>query len=211
MAVQKGITDGKGQGRGLWLLDGIIRDNKGSFEISSDGVRYSLRHESDACAHASFSKAKVMKGGTTLVDFQLQIDNQARINAVVPGYEYTDLWLESHEDGVDGKDCRLRIKEESQGTGTRHAGAAMRRLAANAKVDTEGKVVLDFSGVGIVSASYADELVAKLMRELGPERFMRSFRIVGLNEECRRIIDECLRPAASCQLRNAKRGPGIGR
>ena len=43
-------------------------------------------------------------------------------------------------------------------------------------------IILDFSGVTVISSSFADELIAKLLSKLGLYQFNKIFRLEGLND-----------------------------
>lgn len=193
-AMQKGVTDGNGAGNGLWILDSIVRQNQGSFEITSDGVRYSLRHsQKHSKAEESFSKASSAIPGTTLVDFQLDISNNIDLNEIIGGPGYIDLWAENHEDEANENNMRLKLREEANGFGSRYDAARMRNLVINTANMTEGLVILDFCDVEAVSMSFADELIRKLSDEVGFVSFSNKIRFSGLNSECQSIIDAVMR------------------
>lgn len=104
LAVKKGISDGKGAGKGLWILEQIIIDNEGSFEITSDGSRYSLRHlEKKRGPKLAQTTIATRIPGTTLIDFQLNTANPTSISTAISGYKHVDLWAEAHEENDDGR------------------------------------------------------------------------------------------------------------
>lgn len=191
--LQKGITDGKGKGNGLWLLNEIVKEGEGSLEITSSGVRYSLWHQrfpnEQGFPKGSFSKVSSVINRATLVDFQICADKAISINRIMGGCGFTDLWKENHEDPENEIDHRLSVLRDSAGLGTRHDAGSLRMLAINTMNDTEGAVILDFSGIEIVSFSFADEAIGKLRDAVGAETFRDRFRLAGLNDNCRTIIN----------------------
>ena len=78
------------------------------------------------------------------------------------------------------------------GAGTRESGNFARVYTANLLNETEGIVVVDFSGVGIVSSSFADEYIAKLYLQLGGQGFNARIRLQGMNETNTVIIESVL-------------------
>lgn len=38
LALQRGVTDNRGAGNGLWVLNETVRAGRGSLEITTDGV-----------------------------------------------------------------------------------------------------------------------------------------------------------------------------
>ena len=189
-ALEKGVTSGAGKGNGLWILERIVAGSGGSLEVTSDGTRYTIRH--DECGEETggreaagvISKASRVVPGTTTVDFQLRLDRPLEISSVLDGFEPVDLWTEARED-EDGSSMRLVMREESRGFGTRVAARQMRTLVANVLADTDGTVVLDFEGADVMSTSYADELVAKLARD---RRYSERIALANLGEDARRAI-----------------------
>ena len=51
-------------------------------------------------------------------------------------------------------------------------------------------VILDFSGISVVSSSYSDELIAKLFCDLGLFQFNNLIRIKGLSQEQQLILQK---------------------
>ena len=192
-ALQKGITDGRGKGNGLWLLNEIVKEGRGSLEITSNGVRYSLWHQqfSDEQAYpkGSFSKISSTTSRATLVDFQICTDEAVNINRIMGKCDFVDLWKENHEDLENEFDHRLSVLNDSAGLGTRYDASGLRMLALNTMSDTDGYVILDFSGIEIISFSFADEAIRKLRDIVGIETFTARFRLTGLNDNCRTIIN----------------------
>ena len=186
-ALEKGVTSGNGRGYGLWILDRIVQESSGSLEIVSGDSRFvRVNPEGDEVARASFSGVRQVLDGTTLVDFQLKTRKSMSL-ADVLGYEPVNLWLEQHEDELDENSARIVVKNESLGFGTRMAAREVRTLTLNLSKEFDGDVVLDFSGIDLISASYADELVAKLLQD---SKVKDRLILANLNDECRVVIGE---------------------
>lgn len=64
--------------------------------------------------------------------------------------------------------------------GTRQLGAQA-RLALLPLLQNHDKVVLDFEGVNVVSNSFADECIAKLLLEMSLEDLKKKTTFIGLN------------------------------
>lgn len=64
--------------------------------------------------------------------------------------------------------------------GTRQLGAKVRDILMPL-LQSEDKVVLDFSGVNVVSNSFADECIAKLLLEIPLEELKKRTTFRGLN------------------------------
>ena len=72
------------------------------------------------------------------------------------------------------------VAEETTGYGTRIAGSRVRNKIINYlhRVDTPSKINIDFRGISMISSSFADEFIGKLLAELG---FLRFTKIINLN------------------------------
>ena len=71
--------------------------------------------------------------------------------------------------------------------GTRMLGASVRERLRPLFSDTE-KVVLDFEGVDVVSNSFADECLAKLLLSMSLEELKQHTTFRGLNDFARKNI-----------------------
>ena len=187
LSMQAGVTDGKGAGNGLWLLKSIIEQGRGSLEITSDGVRYSLIHREDSSSRETFSKSLSLIGGTTLVDFQLDVSQPIELDKVLGPNGFIDLWMEEREEDWDGTIVRLNVAKEADGLGSRIDGSSFRNLVLNVMSSAQ-TVILDFSNVSLVSLSFADEAVGKLIDTIGFGSFLERIKIEQANETCLTII-----------------------
>lgn len=71
--------------------------------------------------------------------------------------------------------------------GTRDMGARIRQQL-RPLLDGEEKVILDFSGVNVVTNSFADECIAKLLLEMSLDNLKRHTTFRGLNPLAERSI-----------------------
>jgi anti-anti-sigma regulatory factor len=78
------------------------------------------------------------------------------------------------------------------GAGTRQSGNFVRVYTANLLNETTAPIVVDFTDVGIVSSSFADEFIAKLYAQMGAEGFNQRIRIHGMNETNTVIVRNAL-------------------
>ena len=188
MAMQERVTrdTSVGQGNGLWGLSNIVNANGGSIRISSCGARYS---------HYDGQPTKVMDGdfnlgskqGTTMIDFRLDYAKPINIAEALAGYEPTDLVLEEHED--DEENITIVVSKEAHGTGTRQSAEKLRNFAENLRNEKKKRLIFDFEGVNIVSSSFADELVGKILAKNGFVGFMQNYRIKNLSSINAAIIN----------------------
>lgn len=71
--------------------------------------------------------------------------------------------------------------------GTRDMGARIRQQL-RPLLDRDEKVILDFSGVNVVTNSFADECIAKLLLEMSLDNLKRHTTFRGLNPLAERSI-----------------------
>ncbi|MFB7275364.1 STAS-like domain-containing protein [Streptomyces sp. NPDC056244] len=57
-------------------------------------------------------------------------------------------------------------------------------------------LILDFSGVPMVSSSFADETIGKLAERFGPVGFAQRFRLINMNPNVQMLLDRALRISA---------------
>lgn len=179
LALQEKVTrdDKVGQGNGLWGLSNIIRDAKGRLYISSGGAVYSKQNNEERMikdGHFNLGRDK----GTTLIDFQLKYSNKIDIAQALGGYVPIDLWLEDLEN--TSGEIEFQVAELSGGTGTRKAAEQLRNLALNSLFEGKKKIVLNFLRVNLISSSFADELIGKIIARFGIVFFMENFRLANL-------------------------------
>ena len=180
LALQERVTrDEKvGQGNGMWGLSKIIEENDGSVRILSNGAFYEFRHgevntgENIALKVGDYNNA-------TLVDFQIDFSNKVDIAKALNGNKPSDFWVEEREID-DGVIC-FKVKDDSPGTGTRVAAKKFKNIIFNCLNEENKKIVLDFEGVNLVSSSYADELIGKIIAERGFTYFMKYFELNNLS------------------------------
>ena len=190
IAIQEGKTRDKtiGQGNGLWGLNNIIKSNKGKLEITSHGG--SLILQTDGAIN-KFEKLPVLnsKRATTTVNISFNYINEISISEALGGYLPCDI---AYEDKLDENNCLLfELKKETTGFGTRIAGERVRNKVLNylKRIDTPNKINLDFSEVSMISSSFADEFIGKLLVELGFFRFTKTIFLTNVSKSIESIIN----------------------
>lgn len=193
MAIKEGVTrDTKiGQGNGLWGLTEIIKVNNGQMSIASRSASLYLKEgelkKSDKLIwlHSKTSGTTLRAPGTT-VDFQIDTSKSVNISEALKGHQPTNFLLEALENDIG--DVDLKISEHAHGTGTRKSGEMMRNKVINLINQGAQKIILDFSGIAVVSSSFADEFIAKLVTKYGFIDFHQKFIIKGMNETTKSIV-----------------------
>lgn len=190
-ALQKGVTDGKGAGNKPWMMRNIISASAGSFELTSNGTKYSLRHKAvDDTPEPKLSTVRTPKEGTTLVDFQLRTDHPIQLEKALDSYSPVNLWLENRLDD-QLQNASLLIREESRGCASRYEAKAFANIVCNALKECSGKCYIDFAGIEIVSASYADQLLVSLISELSFIGFLSRIALTNISPSCALVFNTC--------------------
>ena len=128
----------------------------------------------------------------TTVDFMLDYSTAVSFEKalVFNGSIYTPITLriENMED-IDGN-IYINIRKESNGTGTRQAASQIKNKIFNILKEEPKTIILDFTGISVISSSYADELLAKLFSSLGLFQFNRVIKMIGLTDEQQLILQK---------------------
>lgn len=194
LAIKEEVTRDKkvGQGNGLFGLHSVIVQGKGILEITSSG----------ACYHYN---AGIQKNYTalpwwewkhpgTIVDFRLNYGNNLSLEKalVFRGKEYkiTNLFVEDLED--ERGNCIYDVSKHVEGTGTRESAVRAKNEVINILRESKKNVVLDFTNVSVISSSFSDELIAKLLLEIGFFQFNNLIKIKGLTMEQQKILQHSI-------------------
>lgn len=179
LALQEKVTrdENIGQGNGLWGFSELISHAKGRFEVSSAGAVYRNDNEMVKTTCSGYLNLG-REWGTTLIDFQLNYSNEINVGKALNGYQPLDLWLEDME-AANG-DIIISVANQSSGTGTRKSAEKLRTMIMNIVLAEKKRVVLDFDGVNLLSSSFSDELIGKIISKYGFVFFINHFNIKNL-------------------------------
>ncbi len=191
LAVQEHVTRDVdvGQGNGLWGLMQAVSQNNGTLNIVSGSGSVGFAHGKPLHKGKSISLDKTEQA--TIVDFQLDSSRPLDIAAALNSKQ-APINLTFDKFDVENSERAISIKEDGHGFGTRIAGKQMRLLVMNLLTDGAKLVTLDFDKVPLVTSSYADELVGKLVEEYGFYNFQNYFRIKNLNLTNQGIIQRAV-------------------
>lgn len=192
-AIREGITRDKriGQGNGLYGTWRIVEMSGGRFQIFSgyanltstprDGLH--VRRESIPF-NGTLIVASINYGKPLRLDEALKFKGARHIPV-----DFIEMKYEADDAG----NIHFKLEDESSGFGSRAAGEPVRKKLLNlARVGCEGKIIVDFSGVPLVSSSFADEVFGKLFQELGPIEFSRRFDFRDVDALVRGLIDKAI-------------------
>lgn len=185
LAVKEGVTRDKkiGQGNGLWGLHQIISENTGILNITSNTACYNLTNNIPK-TYDRISQLSYDNG--CIVDFQLDYNKEISISKALGGYEPVNFKLESLEDNIGNIIIKLQDKES--GVGTRKSGEKIRNELINTYKQSSKSITLDFANLNIISSSFADELIGKLVTEFGFYGFNNIFKLKNMNSNVQSIV-----------------------
>lgn len=187
LAVKEGVTrDVKiGQGNGMWGLHNIVKANSGILVITSNSASYRLR----GASIQTYDHLPVISPtlGMTTVDFQIDFAKGISIADALGGHTPVNLRLEALED--ERGNIHFMLSEKSSGTGTRQSGQRIRNELTNIHRETNRVIEVDFQGISVISSSFADELIGKLVAEYGFFGFTQVFRLKNMNEIVQSIVN----------------------
>lgn len=190
LAIKEEVTRDRavGQGNGLFGLHSIVKNGKGRLEIVSSGASY--RYNNGEILTFKYLPMLSKDRPGTIVDFQLSYDKEISLSDALvlrgKSYSIVDMYLESFED--DSGNNYFCIKEHADGTGTREAAIRLKNEVMNLLTETKKPIILDFKDIAVMSSSFADELIAKLLLELGLFQFNNLIKLRGLDIEQQNIL-----------------------
>jgi len=185
LSVKEGVTRDKkiGQGNGLWGLHQIVSENTGILNISSNTASYSLKNNK----YRIFENLPQLPNNNgCIVDFQLDYNKEISISKALGGYEPVNMKIESLED--DFGNIIINLKSKESGVGTRKSGEKIKNELINIHKQSGKSITLDFKDLNIVSSSFADELIGKLVAEFGFYTFNNVFKLKNMNTSVQSIV-----------------------
>lgn len=85
-----------------------------------------------------------------------------------------------------------KISENAKDCGTRQSGKALRNDIINILKRTKSPIAIDFSNIMIVSSSFIDELIAKMIIKLGYVQFNQYISLENMNEELTHLCNRAV-------------------
>jgi hypothetical protein len=191
-AIREGVTRDKS----LWQGNGLF----GSFEICShSGGVFGIQ---SGYGKLFFSKSEVHSRSEsipydgTLINATIDLSIPHLLEQALKFggqiYHPTD-YIELHYEALDEEKINVILKTESASFGTRPAGTPVRnRLLHLVKGSGNRKIYVDFTGITLLSSSFADEVFGKLFVEIGAISFMRTITLINVSPIVSKIIDRAI-------------------
>lgn len=174
MCIQAGVTRDKkiGQGNGMNGLLSLVKEGKGRLVITSGRDSYTCIDGKDNVYKDKHLCPSNQKHATT-IDFQLDYSTNISIEKVLTFQGHTFEFVDLYAEGLENEygDLVYKISEMAEGTGTRESANRLKNEMINLMRGNAKKIVLDFEGINVVTSSFIDELMAKLIIELGIFQF----------------------------------------
>ncbi|GAA3629701.1 STAS-like domain-containing protein [Flavivirga jejuensis] len=190
LAVQEGVTRDKsvGQGNGMWGLYNIVNLNSGHMSVISGKGGLSLNRG----VMKTYEQIRMLslKQQATTVNFHLNLNKDISIKDALGGTEMVDMYIENMEDDYDR--VVFKIFEAASGTGTRQSGLKIKNEVINLYKKAKKSIIIDFDNVGVISSSFADEFIGKLVVELGFYQFQKIFTLSNMNATIQTIVQRSL-------------------
>lgn len=187
--LQDSVTDGKGMGFGLYATSRMMKDIGIQFIIHSGHHKLII----------SNGETKIIENGLwqgTIIFMDITTSKEIDPNNVVDhrtdaDEQYNERFVETEDLETLWKnipaDKKFCFSEYGTDFGTRDMGAKMRNLIY--PLIEEGKrLELDFTNVNVVSNSFADECIAKLLIEMPLEKLKKAITFSNLTSMAERSI-----------------------
>lgn len=188
MCLEDSVTDGKGMGFGLYATSRLMKDIGINFIVHSGNHKLIFKDGNTEIIENGFWQG-------TIVYMEITTSREIDPNEVVDhrtnaDEQYNESFVETDdlESLWTGKGT-IDFKFSSLGTdfGTRDMGAKIREQI-RPLIEKGECVVLDFTGVNVVSNSFADECIAKLLLDHTLQSLKQHITFKGLNEMANRSI-----------------------
>lgn len=193
LALKKGVTssDEKGRGNGLYGLYNLVTSaEKGRLRICSASGMVNVEKGKNTKPVNTLHSLKTHRNHTiTTIDFQLPLDEDINITEALEGYTPPLVIARIEQYEQDGNYI-FSLKKESNGFATRAEGERIRTKIENLSIELAGrKIILDFSDISMISSSFADEVVGKLMKEYGFNEFNKLFIISNVERNVESLLN----------------------
>jgi hypothetical protein len=188
MCLEDSVTDGKGMGFGLYATSRLMKDIGINFIVHSGNHKLLFKEGNTEIKKNGFWQGTIVYMEITtsreidpneVVDHRTKADEQYN-ESFVETVDLESLWTDNGT---------IDFKFSSFGTdfGTRDMGAKIREQI-RPLIEKGECVVLDFTDVNVVSNSFADECIAKLLLNWPLQVLKQHITFKGLNEMAERSI-----------------------
>jgi STAS-like domain of unknown function (DUF4325) len=190
-AIREGVTRNSktNQGNGLFGTFKCCEVSSGSLLILSNHAV--LKYGSEGL---SVKTDKVpFRGSFISATIDYSTDSLLEKAFVFKGkvHEPTNDYIDMHYSQIEDK-IIFEVEKEVEGFGSREFGRRARQKIDNILVDKRATVAFDFTGIPLISSSFADEAFGKLFVEMGALDFMRRCSFQSVDPTVKRLIDKAI-------------------
>lgn len=189
LCLQDSVTDGKGMGFGLYATSRLMKDVGLQFIIHSGNHKLISKGGETIVVENGFWQG-------TIVYMEISTSKEIDPNEVVDHRtdaetEYNESFVEVDElEGLwKGSTADVTLNFSKYGTdfGTREMGAKIREEILST-IRQNLRIALNFSGVNVVSNSFADECIAKLLLEFPMDKLKQFITFRNLTPMAERSV-----------------------
>lgn len=195
LCIRAGVTrDTKvGQGNGMNGLFSLVKEGNGRLVISSGRDSFVfIDGKEDKKENIHYYPSNQYH--STTIDFQLDYSRDISIEKVLTfqgkTFEFTNLYSENLEN--ERGELVFKIAELAEGTGTRDSALRLKNEIVNLISAKSQVAILDFEGVGVATSSFIDELVAKLLVELGLFQFNQRIKLTNMSKLLQQTLQKAV-------------------
>ena len=193
-AIKAGVTRNPefGQGNGLAGSLRITNLTGGSLEILSGNGRLKVTNKETnrKPLRSIYYKGTMVCGEINITDdFSISeaLDFDGKGNYIPMDNIDTKYEME------DQDSLLVQMKEETTGFGSRKSGIQIRNKINNLmKAKPKYPIIIDWSGVPVISSSFTDEFIGKLFLEMGAMYFMATIKNRSMENIVRGLLDKAI-------------------
>lgn len=185
LCIKAGVTRDKkvGQGNGMNGLFSLVKEGNGRLVITSGRNAYQYINGKSSITNDIHLYPANQRLSTT-IDFQLDYSQSISIDKVLTfngkKFDFTNLYAENLEN--EKGELVFKVAELAEGTGTREAALRLKNEIVNLMKKDSQIVILDFVEISVVTSSFIDELVAKLLVDFGLFQFNRYIKLINMSD-----------------------------
>ena len=190
-AIEEGVTRDpeKNAGNGLYGSYRVALLSKGQFEIHSL-LGFLNSNKNTLTNHIQ----KYNYGGTS-IRCGVNFSNPELLHQALkfggkehdPPYDYIERNFENDEGEII-----VKMSEMINQYGMTRIGAAEIKNVTDNLLKENGKIVLDFEKLSVISSSFADEILGRLFSQLGLSTFARKIELQNMDSTVARLIDRAV-------------------
>ena len=207
-AVEKGVTRDTNIGQGNGLAGTLriaiaaggyanIYSGKGLLRYLHDLTPRSLNYygipkrSDDLAANLKTETVPFIQG--TVVCLTLPTNRELDVAHALWGRSPNSIFEDKYVSETGDK-ILFKVALESSGFGNRASARPLRTAVDNLinQFPTQ-KIVIDFSDVNVISASFGDEFIARLAKSIGVATFFERVSIIGMSDLVRRTLDAVMK------------------